>query len=319
MRYRRWEVMSEAGISIAENFDMKINIVTNWRDRKGLWREGCLLEALFLQWGHSPARVHYTAPSEAKLADLNVFLETVRLELFPLAPRNWYVPHLEWVTEADLAHLPCFDRILCKTREAERTMASFTGRAVYTGWESEDRYDPSVPREPKVLHVAGGSILKGTQSVLDAWEQYRLPYPLTVVGEEQVVKPRSISNVTYRGWVDDTELKRLQNSHRVHLQPSETEGWGHTIYEGLSVNATMITTDLVSEGMGGEVLAVGTLHHGTRCLASLLAVGLEELANSVHYAMDGRPEEHAENLSRDFFLTNREQFRIRLNALLERR
>jgi hypothetical protein len=30
---------------------MILNIVANWRDRKGLWRDGCLLEALLLQWG----------------------------------------------------------------------------------------------------------------------------------------------------------------------------------------------------------------------------------------------------------------------------
>ena len=290
---------------------MRITLVTNWIDRKGLWRDGCIVEALLLSWGHHPVRVQYTDAKHAPLADLNIFLETLRPDVFPRAPLNWWMPNPEWAGPADLAALPNVDRVVCKTREAERLFAPLTDRAVYTGFESEDRYDPTVPRETKVLHVAGGSILKGTQAVLDAWEQYHLPYLLTVIGDEQVVKPRPIPNVTYLKWVEDAELKRLQNSHSVHLQPSETEGWGHTIWEGLSVNARVLTTDQeipVAPWLQGEV-------HGVRCLSPLIRVKSETIAFKVghEFAMTDLQEPSP----RSYFLKDREQFRARLKALVD--
>jgi hypothetical protein len=286
-----------------------VNIITNWQDQKGLWRHGCLLESLLQGWGHEVRRVQYTVPSEAHPADLNIFIETIRPDLFPFAPRQWLCPMPEWFTAADAEHLPTLERVLCATREAERLFAPLTDKAIFTGWESEDRYDPAVPRENRVLHVAGGSILKGTQAVLDAWEQWKLPYPLTVVGDEQVVKPRQIQNVTYRlGRLPDDELKRLQNSHRVHLQPSETEGWGHTIHEGLSVGADVYST----------IEAPGVRHvpgsdFSFRNLAPLTLVDPLEIAELFAF-FEWPPG--SDDSPRDHFLRDREQFRERLKALL---
>jgi hypothetical protein len=295
---------------------LRVNLITNFADRKGLWRSGTLLSALLSSWGHHPRAIQYDQPVQAQLADLNIFLETIRPALFPLAPRQWLIPNPEWFTEADALHLPAFERVLCQTRDAERLFSPLTDRAVYTGFESEDRYDPTVPRETNVLHVAGGSILKGTQAVLDAWEQYALPSPLTVVGDPQVVKPRPIRNVTYRGWVDDAELKRLQNSHLVHLQPSETEGWGHTIHEGLSVNAIVITiTPLKTVGVA---MGLPVRTNGARCLSTLYTVAdVAHLCLAVALAVR-RPLEASETPSpRDWFLAARERFRSRLKAMID--
>ncbi len=298
--------------------NLKINIVTNWAEHKGLWRDGCLLERLLLTWGHAPVQVQYDAPGDPGQADLNIFLETVAPSLLPLARSNWWVVNPEWASPDYLACLPQLDRVLCKTREAEQLLAPLTNRAVYVGWESEDRYDASVPREAKVLHVAGGSILKGTQAVLEAWERFRLPYSLTVVGDPQVVKPRSIPKVTYAGWVDDAELKRHQNSHRIHLQPSETEGWGHTIHEGLSVNATVITTDRIA-GFHVALRSIQSFPSGTRSLASLYRVTPDAVARSVlelSFNDDLVRLSTGMFASRPVWCITRDKFRQRLHALL---
>jgi hypothetical protein len=297
---------------------VRVNLVTNWTDQKGLWRDGCIVEEILAAWGHQPVRVQYTERLSAKPADLNLFLETVRSDLLSLAPLNWWAPNPEWCRPEDLAWLPRFHRILCKTHEAERLFVPLTDKAVYTGFESEDRYDPDVPREHRVLHIAGGSILKGTQAVLAAWEQHQPPYPLTVVGDEQVVKPRQIPNVTYRlGRLPDDELKTLQNSHLVHLQPSETEGWGHTIYEGLSVGAMVVTT----RGEAGQVRPLPATRYSSRCLAQLYRVAPKDIANGIIYEKQdydemGAAPIHFPGAPRSYFLHAREQFRERLKELL---
>ncbi|HKT38005.1 MAG TPA: glycosyltransferase, partial [Ktedonobacterales bacterium] len=45
------------------------------------------------------------------------------------------------------------------------------------------------------------------------------------------------------GYMDDTTLQELQNSHWFHLCPSETEGYGHYLTEAMSVGAVVITLD----------------------------------------------------------------------------
>ena len=58
------------------------------------------------------------------------------------------------------------------------------------------------------------------------------------------------------GHLDDAELRRLQNSHAFHVCPSEAEGFGHVLMEGLSAGAVLLTTDgapmneLVTPGRG---------------------------------------------------------------------
>jgi len=54
---------------------VKINLITNWIDQKGLWRDGCILERLLVAWGHQSVRVQYTDRQRPHPADLNIFLE----------------------------------------------------------------------------------------------------------------------------------------------------------------------------------------------------------------------------------------------------
>lgn len=282
---------------------LSVNLITNFADRKGLWRDGCIIERLLTGWGHTVSRVQFTQREPAPDADLNIFLETLRPNFFPLAGRHWWIPNPEWATPDDLAQLPRLDRVLCKTREAEAIFTPLTAKAIYVGFESEDRYDPAVPRETKVLHIAGNSILKGTQTVLEAWDHYTLPYPLTVVGDEQIVKPRHIPNVTYRlGRLEDEELRRLQNAHLIHLCPSETEGWGHTLWEGMSCDAIVLTT---LPDIPGTIL-LPSAPYARRCVAELRRTTASAIADVAIAHQDARAH----------FLTNRQAFRERFYALL---
>ena len=79
-------------------------------------------------------------------------------------------------------------------------------------------------------------------------------------------------NIDHRiGHLSDGELRRLQNSHRFHLCPSQTEGSGHYLVEALSVGATTLTLDaapmneLVTADRG---LLVPIAHTGTQYLAT---------------------------------------------------
>jgi glycosyltransferase involved in cell wall biosynthesis len=52
------------------------------------------------------------------------------------------------------------------------------------------------------------------------------------------------ANIVHRiDYIDDAELKRLQNAHAFHVCCSETEGFGQYIGEAMSVGAVVLATD----------------------------------------------------------------------------
>jgi len=293
---------------------LTVNLITNWAGEKGLTRDGCLLEALLTKWGHAPRRVQYTRPREAMPADLNVFLETIVPPCFDAAPRQWLVPNPEWFSHDLRALLPRFDRVLCKTSHATAQFDVLTPATRYLGFESEDRYDPSVTRTESVLHVAGGSILRGTTAIVEAWERFALPYPLTVIGTAVAV--RGCPNVTFRDRVSEAEMRSLQNAARVHLYPSETEGWGHAVHEGLGIGALVVTTGAPPMEEFGAALPLPAQANGTRCLSTLYRVEPAAIAQAVHQAMRLSQVEVRDVWwgTRARWLRERQAFRMRLAA-----
>lgn len=177
--------------------------------------------------------------------DLQIFLERVYQRCLPFAHRNVLVPNPEWFSTKWMSVLPRFDSVLCKTRHAARIFDGLGCRTRHVGFTSEDLYDPSIPRERAFFHLAGRSIAKGTHAVIEAWEQHPEWPLLTVVQHPRLVKRRCVApNVSHVvDYVDAATLKRMQNSHRFHLCPSETEGFGHYLVEGMGVGAVVITTD----------------------------------------------------------------------------
>lgn len=161
------------------------------------------------------------------------------------APYRVLLPHPEWFLPRDMQALNRIDLVLAKTHEAQRVFAARGCRARCIGFTSEDRRDTSVPRERAFFHLAGSSRTKATEPLLALWRRHPEWPRLTVVQHPKEAKPGApAANIDHRiGYLDEVELKRLQNAHRFHLCPSETEGFGHYIVEAMSVGAVVITLD----------------------------------------------------------------------------
>lgn len=218
--------------------------------------------------------------------DFNIELEHVWPEYVPWARRTLFIPNPEWFNPNDAARLPVVATVLAKTRVAQ---AIFEGRGcatAYIGFTSPDRIDREVPRERAFFHLAGRSGNKGTAAVLEAWLAHPQWPRLTVVQSPRVAKMRIVApNIEHRiDYLDDAELRRLQNAHRFHLCPSETEGFGHYLVEAMSVGAVTLTVDaapmneLVSAERGVLVAAVRT---GTQGLATTHFVDAPAIARGV--------------------------------------
>lgn len=225
---------------------MRIALAGNVTAR-GLEKDRKLLTPILESLGHSVHFVQYDEPHEGKY-DLLIALEVVSRHLAALsdAPPLLLV-NPEWMHPQSVKIVKqCFGRVLCKTQESYRICKElFGGQAAYTGFVSEDRYEPKIERAPTFLHIAGQSQAKNTQAIIDAWRWKKngssLYAKLFVVSDFPVDDVPE--NVTLLKDLSDEELKRLQNSCIFHLQPSATEGFGHVLHEAMSVNANILTVD----------------------------------------------------------------------------
>lgn len=208
--------------------------------RRGALRK--VLNPLKLRAGTLARRL---AGRGAQRWDVNLMLERVRPGYLATAHHNVLLPHPEWFDERDREWLPRLDRVFALTRHAIPIFEQLGLQVAYTGFTSEDRLDLSVPRERAFFHLAGRSANKGTDTLLSLWRRHPEWPRLTVLQSPRVNRPLvRAPNIAHRvDYIPDDELRRIQNAHRFHLCPSETEGFGHYLVEAMSVGALTITLD----------------------------------------------------------------------------
>ena len=210
-------------------------------------RAGMRLRAT--RFGKAASRVGVRPPFE-----LNIHLEDLQPGYFWLARRNVLIPNQEWFSPLSVPHLAEVSEVWTKTYVAHRLFSSLGCPVRFLGWTSPDcRTEGVIQSKSRVaLHVAGASTGKGTDAVLDVWSCNQDWLTLRVLRRSQ----------DYRGWqlrwrerasssnieivadrLDESALRRLQNESAIYVCPSEAEGFGHVVLEGLSVGSMVITTD----------------------------------------------------------------------------
>jgi len=178
------------------------------------------------------ARGYWAAHSRRQTApfDVNLMLEHMWPQFLHEAGYNVLVPNPEWFDRRDLAFLGAAHRVWAKTAMAERLFAARGCRTQLIGFDSCDRQRLEIAREPRFLHLAGRSPLKGTARLIALWRRHPEWPSLTVVQDVEVALENGAgaANLTVlRDFLSDEALLRLQNSHRFHVCTSEAEGWGH--------------------------------------------------------------------------------------------
>ena len=256
--------------------------------------------------------------------DVNLMDERLRPKYAPLARRNVLLPHPEWFDKAWTPDLRLIDRVYAKTRHAVPIFEALGCRTDFVGFTSIDRRLPDVAREPTFFHLGGRSGNKGSQAIIDAWVRHPSWPLLTAIQRKPLKLPPTLpANVRLiNDYIDDGELRALQNRNLFHLCPSETEGFGHHLVEGMSCGAITLATDappmneMITNARGVLVPYART---GTQQLATTYFVDADAIAAGVERMLAlGEVERRAKSeAARAWWEDNDRGFRLRLAAAIE--
>lgn len=324
---------------------LRLNIVA-WNNGVGLTRDLALLARALRAGGFE---VHVTAIGRGKLRkwfrpavmtwrgrlrrlflrrprhDVNIMLEHVRLEDLGSARCTLFVPNPEWCMPADVERLSQVKGVLAKTRHAEAIFRSRGIPTEFIGFTSEDRLDAAVARERCFFHLAGRSENKGTDALIALWRRHPEWPTLTVVQSPRTAKPLDppAPNIEHRiDYLDDAELRRLQNACRFHVCCSETEGFGHYLVEAMSVGAVVLTTD--GEPMnelvdGTRGVCIPYCRTGTQNLATTYFVDAAAMEQAIErlLALDDADLDRMGAAARRWYVENDLAFSARLTSAVE--
>jgi hypothetical protein len=265
--------------------------------------------------------------------ELNIHLEEVQYGYFWLAKRNILIPNQECFTESAIPYLTSRIEVWAKTKVAQQIFSRLGCPVRFLGWSGthHDTAHKQSSKKTAALHIAGSSYLKGTESVLDVWEQNPHWPILRVLRRDHNYSGASLSwrerapvtnieIITHR--LDEEALRRLRNESAFYLCPSEAEGFGHVIIEGMSSGAVIITTnappmnELVTPDTGllaaverSEPKALGERHFVShKDLEHKISRALEMTA-SEREAIGRAARERYEKLDREFRLRLKERLR----------
>ncbi len=201
---------------------------------------------------------------QLRAADINIFLEIPSKMFFPHAHANVLIPNQEWYYRTWVPYITSFDQVWTKSQyatEMYRNLVKENGGSTavkYLGWQSNDYSnkqelsdswvdvsDQEDNNNERWLHVCGKSIYKQTQVVIDSWKP---EYPhLDIIYSPKDVKgliAHKKDNITYHTTrLSDKDLIEKMRTSKIHLCPSETEGFGHYLHEALSTGALIVSTD----------------------------------------------------------------------------
>jgi hypothetical protein len=290
---------------------MRWNIISNITNGVGLQADYELLKALLEAQGHRVRGVHIREPHTARPAEINLFLELLEPRLLRLAPRNWVIPNPEWWFRHWHGYLPRFERVLCKTRDAERIYQRLAGdRVRYVGFKSKDRLLPAVPRERAFLHLVGKSSAKNTEAVMQAWKLGNLPYPLLIISRAHDFQWGPVRSVKH---LPEPELAVEMNRRIFHLCPSAYEGFGHGLHESAGVGGVIITTNqppMNEIGCTPPELLVRAIRSTPRHTARLFTVHWQDVARAARAAWElpGGKLEDIQACARQRFEDGRAEF-----------
>jgi glycosyltransferase involved in cell wall biosynthesis len=262
---------------------------------------------------------------ENDFRDIKIFLEILPVQHFFDNSYKVFIPNPEWLDSHDEWKLPFLNLILCKSKQATNAFSKDGLPAHYLGFISIDSHIPNItPNRSRYLHLASSGCQKGTAEILNAWSCHPEWPLLTVLAGKCQLLSASAENVEIiTNWISDNDLCLLMQQCGVHVCCSNAEAFGHTIVEGMSCGALVITTDYppmneLIDNSRGILVTVDTdevidMRRGKFVMLNVVAI---EQAINLSIAMSDEDFETRCRNARSWFEIERKGFEDRLTKVL---
>ncbi|MEA5510426.1 glycosyltransferase [Crocosphaera sp. UHCC 0190] len=256
--------------------------------------------------------------------DINIFIQDIVPSWLPYARFNCLLPMPEWFRDDGVSLLTNFDCILCCTKLTQEIFHKLGCKTEYISFTSLDQYEQKISKNyDKFFHLAGSNASqKGTKTLIEVWSRHP-EWPSIIVRQKKQPFHICAPNIEYiTNFLSDEILHQYQNTFGIHLCPSEVEGFGHYIVEGMSTKAVIITTNappmnelITSErGLLANYFQTKSQKLGTRY--SVYPQALEEKIEEVLGMSYETKKQLGEN-ARNWYLDNDTFFRQRLVEVLK--
>lgn len=224
----------------------------------GLQADALLLQNALQDLGHEVrVRTLFDNVGTVGKSDLAFHLEVPNVFWLPYASFHVWVPNMEWALPEYSLRSGLLDMVAVKTPSAVRLARLWGQEASLLGWTvlhggtlpPEPTWAPTDP-DPRVLHVCGVSLSKGTEAVYSAWDTNRDLPPLVSLDRTETWRkvwatrediPLSVTIREER--IPTEELRELRSRSMVAVQASVAEGFGHVIGEAMAAGQVTITVD----------------------------------------------------------------------------
>lgn len=261
--------------------------------------------------------------------DLNIFIQQPRAWWMPVARRSVLIPNPDWIDDSELKGVKKMNAIWCKTRHALKIFDQMGCSSHFLGFTSPVavQEESSLQRNPwGCLHIGGSSNLKGTKVLIDQWKKNPQWPILTILSQIETHKNAvaGVANITLISEkLPANEVTNLRANNGIHIQMSETEGYGHVISESMASGAVVVTleaepmNELINSSNGFLVQAhlIGK-HYLAECF-SPLSPSFQKIMEEVFSSSRELLSEKSQKAKQDFFL-NRKSFEGNLRLLLSR-
>lgn len=267
-------------------------------------------------------KTHWTKFRFGNRRVINLHCEQIRERYLAPGDFNVLIPNQEWLWPGTMELITKMDAIFCKTRYASEIYQRY-GKTLFIGFSSPDREDASVAKDySQFLHLAGKSKQKGTRILANVWSRHPEWPTLNLVSRrEGLIDDIEAANINKIQTLTPAQLQELQNRCGLHLCPSEAEGYGHSIGEGMSTGALMLTTDAppmheLVESSRGVLVAFD--HQSEQGLGSNYYVDEVALEHAIQQiiTMGLAEKEGMSRAARQWFIENRKVFAGRLQQAL---
>jgi len=256
---------------------------------------------------------------------ITIHLENISRRNLDPRSTHWLIPNLEWFRTDCTHYIPFMDRVVCKTRDAQEVFEGLHAHVIHTGFSSgslPSLKNPIKHRYDQVLHVAGNNLKKGTGVIEQLWAKHPEWPILHLVVDSHRQSAVSASNLVVYSDIEDSELSALRQQCGLVLAPSEAEGFGHVLLEGMAWGGVVITVDappmneLVSPDRGFCVPWVVSkpCRMGNRYFVD--ADALEETLERI-FRMDAEPLKILSDHARQWVKDNHQRFIADFSALLQ--